>query len=291
MENYDVWAVKMEAYLEALDLWEVVEDDYEVLPLLDNPTMTQIKNHKEKKTRKAKAKSCLFAGVSTTIFTRIVTFKSAKAIWDYLKGEYAGDERIWSMMKESKTIKEYSNKLLSIVNKIRLLGSDFADSRIVEKILVTIPERYEASITSLENSKDLSNITLAEVLHALMAQEQRRLMREDRAVEGALPAKHHDAGYNKKKFCKKNQPTSSEKSYHLNVAQVVDEEEQLFVATCFAISNSSKKWLIDSGCTNHMTFDHDFFKELDTSTVFKVKIGNGEHIAVKGKGTVEIESI
>ena len=40
-----------------------------------------------------------------------------------------------------------------------------------------------------------------------------------------------------------------------------------------------------------MTFDHDLFKELDTSVVSKVKIGNGEYIAIKGKGTVSIESI
>lgn len=113
-------------------------------------------------------------------------------------------------MKESETIKEYSNKLLGIVNKIKLLGSDFADSRIVEKNLVTVPERYEAFIASLENTKDLSKITLAEVLHALQAQEQRRLMRQDRVVEGALPAKHHEVDENKIIFFKKNQPTSSE---------------------------------------------------------------------------------
>ncbi|XP_006591597.1 uncharacterized protein [Glycine max] len=129
-----------------------------------------------------------------------MTLKSPKAIWDYLKEEYAGDDRIRSMqvlnlrrefelqrMEELETIKEYSNKLLGIA-KIKLLGSDFADSIIVEKILVTVPERYEASIASLENTKDLSKITLAEVLHALQAQEQQRLMRQDRVVEGALPA-------------------------------------------------------------------------------------------------------
>ncbi|XP_040870617.1 uncharacterized protein [Glycine max] len=152
-----------------------------------------------------------------------MTLKSPKAIWDYLKEEYAGDDRIRSMqvlnlrrefelqrMKESETIKEYSNKLLGIANKIKLLGSDFVDSRIVEKILVTVSERYEASIASLENTKDLSKITLAEVLHALLAQEQRRLMRQDRVVEGALPAKHHEVDENKKDFFKKNQPASSE---------------------------------------------------------------------------------
>jgi hypothetical protein len=36
-------------------------------------------------------------------------------------------------MKESETIKEYSDRILGIANKIRLLGSEFSDSRIVEK--------------------------------------------------------------------------------------------------------------------------------------------------------------
>jgi len=75
--------------------------------------------------------------------------------------------------------------LLGIANKIKLLGKEFPDSRLVEKILVTVPERYEASsIASLENTKDLSTITFIEVIHALQAQEQRRLIREDHeAVE------------------------------------------------------------------------------------------------------------
>ena len=162
-----------------------MEEDYEVPPLPDNPTMAQLKYHKEKKTRKAKAKSVLFSGVSQTIFTRIMTLKIAKAIWDYLKEEYAGDERIRGMqvlnlmrefelqkIKESGTIKEYSDRLLSIANKVRLLGTQFADSKIVEKILVTEPKRYEALINTLENTKDLSKITLAAMLHALQAQEQ-----------------------------------------------------------------------------------------------------------------------
>lgn len=40
-------------------------------------------------------------------------------------------------MKESKTIKEYSGRLLDIVNNIRLLGFDFSNDRIVQKFLVT----------------------------------------------------------------------------------------------------------------------------------------------------------
>lgn len=187
--NYQVWAVRMEAYLDANDQWEAVENTYEVPPLPDNPTMAQIKIHKEMRQRKSKAKASLFAAVSSSIFTRIMTLKTAKGIWDFLK-EYEGNEQVKGMqvlnlirefemqrMKESETIKDYSDRLLDIVNKVRLLGTDFSDSRIVQKILVTVPEKVQATISSIENSKDVSSITLAELLNALQAQEQRRLMR------------------------------------------------------------------------------------------------------------------
>ncbi|RVW77852.1 hypothetical protein CK203_054314 [Vitis vinifera] len=136
------------------------------------PPWLKSKLIRRKKTKKSKDKACLFAAVSTTIFTRIMSLKTAKAIRDYLKQEYAEDERM-------------KDKPLSIANKVRLLGSELNDSRIVEKILVAVPERYEATVTTLENTKDLSKISLAELLNSLQAQEQRRLMRQDVITEGA----------------------------------------------------------------------------------------------------------
>lgn len=357
-ENYQLWAARMEAHLEANDLWEPVEEDYEVPQLTANPTMAQIRNQKEMKSKMSRARGTLLAAVSAEIFTRIMTKKTAFEIWNFLKTEYEGDERIKGMqvlnlvrefemqkMNESESVKEYIGKLLSIANKIRLLGSDFSDSRIVQKILVTLPERFDATISSLESTKDLSKITLAELSNALQAQEQRRLMREEGSVEGAFQAKLHinrgekdkkktfqnplDSATNASsnrgerfkefppcKHCGKkghppfkcwkrpdvkcgkcNKMGHDEKIcrseyYHKENAQMANEqeEEQLFVASCFASSSSSDCWLIDSGCTNHMTGDEELFRELDRSQVSKVRIGNGAHIDVKGKGTVAIES-
>ena len=151
-ENYQMWVLRMETYLEALDLWEVVEKDYEVPQLPNNPAVAQIKLHKDKKPKKSKAKACLFAAVSSIVFTRIMSLKTENEIWDYLKSEYEGDERIKGMqvlnlvrefelqkMKESETSKEYADRLLSIANKARLRGHEFSYSRIVGKILVTAP--------------------------------------------------------------------------------------------------------------------------------------------------------
>ena len=95
-------------------------------------------------------------------------------------------------MKEIETIKDYSDRLLSIVNKVRLLGTEFSGSRIVQKIFITVPEKIETTISSLENSKNVSSITLAELLNALQAHEQRRLIKQEGSVEGAFQAIYTD---------------------------------------------------------------------------------------------------
>ena len=83
-DNYQIWAASMKAHLEANDLWEAIEEDYEVLPLPTNPTMAQIKNQKERKARKSKARVTLFVAISKEIFNRIMTIKSAYEIWSFL---------------------------------------------------------------------------------------------------------------------------------------------------------------------------------------------------------------
>ena len=61
------------------------------------------------------------------------------------------------------------------------------------------------------------------------------------------------------------------------------------MVSCFATNSSPETWLIDSGCTNHMTYDQGLFKEFDKTVTSKVRIGNRAYISVKGKRTVAIK--
>ena len=118
-ENYQVWAIRMIVHLEALDLWEAVEEDYDIAPLPANPTMAQLKTHKERKTKKSKAKAYLFSVVSSTIFTRIMNLESAKGIWDYLKKEYQGNERTKNMQVLN-LIREFEMHKMKEIEKSKL---------------------------------------------------------------------------------------------------------------------------------------------------------------------------
>ncbi|XP_027182312.1 uncharacterized protein LOC113780733 [Coffea eugenioides] len=200
-ENYQIWAVKMKSYLDANDLWDVIETD-PVPELSKVPTIAEMRAHRDAVKRRSKAMTCIHSAVSDAVFTKIMTCETAKEAWDTLKVAFQDNDRTRQMqvlnlrrefellrMKDTENIKEYSDKLLDVVNKIRLIGEQLPDSRVIEKVLVSLLERFEAKISSLEDSRDLSQITLPELINALQAQEQRRAIRKEEAVEGAFQVK------------------------------------------------------------------------------------------------------
>ncbi|KAG8492255.1 hypothetical protein CXB51_009912 [Gossypium anomalum] len=181
-EGFHIWLVKMRTYLQAFDLWEVVNTDVELAPLRANPTVAQIKRHADERTKRHKVMSCSQNCVFNVIFTRIMAYETPKQAWDKLKEEFQGTERTRQQqllnlrrdfenlkMKEEEIVKQYSDRTVAVVNSIRLLGEQFSEARIMEKVLSTLPERYEEKISSLEDSRDLASISLTELINALYA--------------------------------------------------------------------------------------------------------------------------
>ncbi|XP_021854466.2 uncharacterized protein [Spinacia oleracea] len=198
----------MKSYLQAMSLWDVVESDNSPSPLSHNPTLAQLKKYDEEIARKPRALSILHGAVSEEIFTTIMGCGSPKVAWEKIKEEFEGNHQTKLMqilnlkrefemmgMKSSEGVKEYGSRLMSVVNQIKLLGGEFTSQRVVDKILVTLPEKYEGKISSLEDTKDLSTLTFSELINSLHAVDQRRIMRnEDGENKGekAFLAKSHN---------------------------------------------------------------------------------------------------
>ncbi|XP_017617767.1 uncharacterized protein LOC108462312 [Gossypium arboreum] len=189
-EGYHIWVLKMKTYLQVFDLWEVVNLDVEPAPLRANLTVAQIRQHAYERTKKHKVMSCIQNSVSDVIFARIMACELPKQAWDKLKEEFQGTKRKRHQqllnlrrdfeklkMKEEETVKQYSDRIMALVNSIRLLGEQFSEARIVEKVISTLPKRYGPKISSLEDLRDLTSISLTELINALYAQEQRKASR------------------------------------------------------------------------------------------------------------------
>ena len=84
-------------------------------------------------------------------------------------------------MEEDESFDEFYAKLKDIVNSAFNLGETIPEPKIVRKVLRSLPERFHAKITEIEESKDIDKIPLTELDGNLQTYEL-----------GALKAKSSD---------------------------------------------------------------------------------------------------
>ncbi|KAA3487273.1 pleiotropic drug resistance protein 3-like [Gossypium australe] len=195
-------------------------------------------------------------------------------------------------MKESELTKQYSDKIMAIVNNIRLLGDEFNDRRTVEKVIITLLKNKEGKASKRSTLKEAFKPKTKKA-RALQAMKKRRAgkRRKRRVGETVERRKIHYALIARKLITLEMyywfRPDIQSQAADGNQAQ----EEYLFTTSCFISSSKvNKHWLIDSGCTNHMAPDESMFKKIDKSCTLIVKIGIGQFIEAKGKCDVLISS-
>ena len=67
-------------------------------------------------------------------------------------------------MEEDELFDEFYTKLNDIVNSVFNLGENIPEPKIVRKVLRSLPERFHAKITAIEESKDIEKISLIELV-------------------------------------------------------------------------------------------------------------------------------
>ena len=101
-------------------------------------------------------------------FKRISSTEVAKEVWTILETTYEGTKAVKTVKlqrltrcfeeistEEDKTFDEFYAKLKDIVNSAFNVGVSIAKSKIVRKILRSLPERFHAKITAIEEVKDI----------------------------------------------------------------------------------------------------------------------------------------
>ena len=76
-------------------------------------------------------------------------------------------------MEEDESFDEFYAKLKDIVNSAFNLGETIPEPKIVRKVLNSLPERFHAKITAIEESKDIDKITLTKLVGNLQTYELR----------------------------------------------------------------------------------------------------------------------
>ena len=97
-------------------------------------------------------------------------------------------------MEEDESFDEFYAKLKDIVNLAFNLGETILEPKIVRKVLRSLPERFHAKITAIEESKDIDKIPLTELVGNLQTYELglTRIEKSSKSKSMALKAKSSD---------------------------------------------------------------------------------------------------
>ena len=97
-------------------------------------------------------------------------------------------------MEEDESFDEVYAKLKDIVNSTFNLGETISEPKIVRKVLRSLPERFLAKITAIEESKDIDQIPLTELVGNLQTYELglSRIGKSSKSKSMTLNAKSND---------------------------------------------------------------------------------------------------
>jgi hypothetical protein len=76
-------------------------------------------------------------------------------------------------MKDIELIKDFSSRTTEIINQIKSCGDNVFEKRVVEKILRSLIQKFEHIVVVIKETKDLSRLTIHELMGSLEAYEQR----------------------------------------------------------------------------------------------------------------------
>ena len=115
--------------------------------------------------------------VTNEEFKKISSTKTVKEAWTILQTTYEGTKAIKNSkiqrlptsfeeikMEKEDSFDEFYAKFMDMVNSAFNLGETIPEAKIIRKVLRSLPKRFHAKITVIEESKDIDKIPLTKLV-------------------------------------------------------------------------------------------------------------------------------
>jgi hypothetical protein len=255
----------------------------------------------------------------------ILNRNTAKDIWDAMRQKYHGSTKVKRaqlqalrrdfevlVMGEDESVDDYFARTLAIANKMKSFGETIEQVTIVEKILRSMAARFNYVVCSIEESNDVTSLSVDELQSSLIVQEKRmksqnqQNSQDEQALKVTNGGRGRGRGRNSSRGrgrgrqskdaiecykCHKlghYQNECPEWGENANYAQFNDEEEMLLMAKTACEESKTEVWFLDSGCSNHMIGNKDWLYEFDGDYKDSVRLGDDSRMNVVGRGNVKL---
>jgi uncharacterized coiled-coil DUF342 family protein len=131
-----------------------------------------------------KALHALCQALSLSEFTKISNYGTAQEASQILETTYEGTKLVKSAklqmlisrfekikMLDDETFREFYSKMGNLRNSMASLGKSLSDVKLIRKILRSLPERFKIKVTTIEESKDLEEMKIEELVGSLQIYE------------------------------------------------------------------------------------------------------------------------
>jgi hypothetical protein len=82
-------------------------------------------------------------------------------------------------------------QVMNVVNQLRQYGDDVENKRVIEKVLRSLPKKFEPIVVPIEEFKYLSQMQIDELTGSLVAHESRISRCEEGSMDHALKSQLH----------------------------------------------------------------------------------------------------
>ncbi|GJY04805.1 hypothetical protein Tco_0370745 [Tanacetum coccineum] len=194
-DGFIYWKNRFETYVKSkdLDLWHVITDG-DFPPIQFNPETKKdeiVSFHKQNDDLKKKlaknneAKMVIYNALPRKEYERIFMCQTAKEIWDTLLITHQGNNQVKAnkidllvqqyeqfMIPEEESIDNAFAKFNTIITSLKALDEGFSSKNCVRKFLRALHPKWRAKVTAIEESKNLTTLSLDELIGNLKVYEE-----------------------------------------------------------------------------------------------------------------------
>ena len=325
--DFSMWKKRMLAHLSILGLKDSLEEsipDPKPMKKEEDPDVYQerLKEDEVKRLERAeKAMNMLILNLGDHVLRKLDDCTTAAAIWTALERLYNQktlpnrihlQHKFYTFkMVESKSVDQNIDDFLKLVSGLSSLSVEVTEEVQAILLLNSLPAQYNSLKETLKYGRD--TLTIESVMNAAKSKElelgEKQELNASAKSGDALVARGRSEkreSSNKKWkgrsrsssgsritcwYCKKEGHKKADCYARKKKLEGEENAEAAVVIDALTVSDSwhQEKWVIDSGCSYHMTSRRDWFDTFEEVTSGRVALGDDSTVDVQGVGSVKIK--
>ncbi|GJU86553.1 copia-type polyprotein, partial [Tanacetum coccineum] len=207
-DNYGSWCIRMKALLGSHDVWEIVDKGIEKVDDESSLNATQRVDLQKERKKDQSALMLIYQYLDDVMFKKVANATTFKEAWEILQNTFEG------------------------IDKVKKNGESLSDTRVIEKILRSLPPSFDYIVVAIEESKDIDSMTIDQLMGSLQAHEEKLMKRRGKEpLEQALYSKVSFKEREKSFLHGKEQGRGRDHFVVVVVSKAEDEDEEEKMST------------------------------------------------------------